>query len=395
MIGADRMIPVARLIARLNVGGPAIHTILLTQLLNPARFASTLITGTVSPSEGDMKYLADERGVTPCFIPELGREIRWQDDPIAFWKIFRLLRRIRPTIVHTHTAKAGMLGRVAAKLAGVPIIVHTFHGHVFHSYFSPRKTQFFLSIERTLAKFSDAIITISPKQRQEILGYGIGTPEKVRQIGLGLELQPFVECDRLRGTLRRELQVGDDVPLIGIVARLVPVKGHAYFLDAAHIVAQSFPNARFLMIGDGELRQELEAQADKLQIRRNVMFLGFRRDLPQIYADLDVIALSSLNEGLPVTLIEGLSAGKPAVATNVGGVGDLVQHGKSGLLVPSKESRALADALCDLLRRSPEERRQMGRIGRETVYPKYHIATLAQHIERLYDELLAARGISG
>ena len=342
-----------------------------------------------------MKYLADERGVTPCVIPELGREIHWQDDPIAFWKIFRLLRQIRPTIVHTHTAKAGMLGRVAAKLAGVPIIVHTFHGHVFHSYFSPRKTQFFLSIERTLAKFSDAIITISPKQRQEILGYGIGTSEKVRQIGLGLELQPFVECDRLRGMLRRELQVDDDVPLIGIVARLVPVKGHAYFLDAAHIVAQAFPNARFLIVGDGELRQELEAQADALQIRQHVIFLGFRRDLPHIYADLDVIALSSLNEGLPVTLIEGLAAGKPAVATNVGGVGDLVLHGKSGLLVPSKESRALADALCDLLRRSPEERRQMGRIGRETVYPKYHVATLAQEIERLYDELLAARGISG
>ena len=382
------MIPVVRMIARLNVGGPAIHTILLTKLLNPSRFSTTLVTGTVSPSEGDMSYLADEQGVTPLIIPELGREIRWQDDLIAFWKIFRLLRRIRPTIAHTHTAKAGMLGRLAAKLAGVPIIVHTFHGHVFHSYFSPRKTRVFIGIERFLARRTDVIITLSPKQREEILGYGIGQPEQVRAIGLGLQLQPFVECDRLRGALRRELGVGDDAPLIGIIARLVPVKGHVYFLEAAQIALNAFPNARFLIVGDGELRQELERQADALGIRRSVDFLGFRRDLPEIYADLDIIALSSLNEGLQVTLIEGMAAGKPVVASDVGGVGDLVQHGQSGLLSPPKESRALAENLCDALRRSPEERLRMGAIGRASVYPKYHITTLAQQIEAVYESLL-------
>lgn len=386
------MIPVIQILARLNIGGPAVYTILLTKLLDPSRYATTLVTGTVSPSEGDMSYLADEQGVTPLFIPELGREIRWQDDLIAFWKIFRLLRKIRPAIVHTHTAKAGMLGRLAAKLAGVPILVHTFHGHVFHSYFSPRKTQMFLAIERFLARFTDVIITLSPKQREEILGYGIGNPDNVRAIGLGLQLQPFVDCAGLRGGLRRELGVNEDAPLIGIIARLVPVKGHLYFLEAAQIVLRAFPNARFLIVGDGELRPELERQADALGIRRSVDFLGFRRDLAQIYADLDVVALSSLNEGLPVTLIEGMAAGKPVAASNVGGVGDLVQHGQSGLLTPPKDSRALAEGICDLLRRSPEERRRMGEIGRARVYPKYHITTLAQQIETVYESLLNRHG---
>jgi glycosyltransferase involved in cell wall biosynthesis len=381
-------IRVLRIIARLNVGGPAIHTILLTKLLSPERFASMLVTGMVSPSEGDMRYLAEEKGIAPYIIPELGREIRWRDDLTALWKLYRLMHTLRPTIVHTHTAKAGMLGRLAAKLAGVPIIVHTFHGHVFHSYFSPAKTRVFLQIERTLGAFSDAIITVSPKQRTEILDYRIGHPDKVQAIGLGLELDQFVHCECVRGTLRQELQVDAATPLIGIVARLVPVKGHTYFLEAAQHVLKTFPHARFLVIGDGELRDNLEQYANNLSIRSQIFFLGFRRDLLEIYADLDVVMLSSLNEGLPVTLIEAMSAGKPVVSANVGGVSDLVQHEQSGFLVPPKDSKRLAEGIIQMLSLSKDERVKMGMYGRNSVYPKYHITTLVKNIETLYERLL-------
>ncbi len=390
---ADK-IRVVRLIARLNVGGPAIHTILLTKLLTPERFASTLITGQVSPSEGDMRYLAEDLGVTPQIIPALGREIHWRNDLISLWRIYRLLRKLRPTIVHTHTAKAGMLGRLAAKLAGVPIIVHTFHGHVFHSYFSRRKTKFFLWIERILAKFTNAIITVSPKQRKEILSYQIGKPEKVHAVGLGLELQKFVNCEDLRAKLRQELKVDAETPMIGTAARLVPVKGLTYFLEAAKQVLETYPKARFVIVGDGELRDTLELYANKLQIPSHVHFLGWRRDLPEIYADLDLVVLSSLNEGLPVALIEAMAAGKPVVATQVGGVGDLVQHGRSGVLVPAKDSRALAEGMIQVLSLSNRERIAMGQAGRTSVYPKYHIDTLVKNIESVYEDLLGKKGIS-
>ncbi|MBD3307873.1 glycosyltransferase [candidate division KSB3 bacterium] len=393
MKDAPEPIRLLRIIARLNVGGPAIHTILLTKSLSAHGFASTLVAGRVSPSEGDMHYFAEEQGVQPHLIPELGREIHWRNDLVAFWKLYRLMRALRPTIVHTHTAKAGMLGRLAAKLAGVPVIVHTFHGHVFHSYFSRRKTRIFLEIERFLARLTDAIITVSPLQREEILGYRIGRPQQVHAIGLGLDLEQFVTCETCRGRLRTELALPADVPLIGIVARLVPVKGHTYFLEAARHVLNAHPEARFVIVGDGELRNALEQTAEESGIRSHVHFLGFRRDLPEMYADLDVVVLSSLNEGLPVTLIEALAAGKPVVAANVGGVADLVQHEQSGFLVPPKDSTALAQGICQLLALPEQQRIAMGQRGRSHVYPAYHVRTLVKNLDAVYRRMLSAKGL--
>ncbi len=387
-------IRVVRFVARLNVGGPAIHTILLTKFLSTSRFDSTLITGQISPTEGDMSYFAEEHGVVPQIIPELGREIQWRRDLIALWKMFRLLRKLRPTIVHTHTAKAGMLGRLAAKLAGVPCIVHTFHGHVFHSYFSPRKTRIFLEIERVLAHWTDAIITLSPAQRAEILSYRIGTPDKVQAIGLGLELQKFVACKKLRGKIRRELDIADETPLVGLIARLVPIKGLHYFLEAAASVLKHIPHAQFVIAGDGELREELEQLTRHLNILNNVHFLGFRRDLPEIYADLDLTVLSSLNEGLPVALIEAMASGTPVVSTDVGGVGDLIQPERSGILVPAKNSEALAAGIGNALALSPKKRREMGLSAQRSVYPKYHIDTLIHNIATLYENILMTKGAS-
>ncbi len=387
----DHRTKIVRIITRLNIGGPAIHAILLTRALQDDRFSSVLVSGYTAPSEGDMLDLAKARGVAPIMAPGLGREISPGSDLAVLWGLYRLLRRERPTIVHTHMAKAGTVGRLAARLARVPIVVHTYHGHVFHSYFGPVKTRLFVQIERSLSRVTDMILTVGEKQRGEILGYGIGTPVKMRVVPLGLELEPFVDTEGHRGQLSAELGLGPGAPLVGIVGRLVPIKGHGDFLQAARLVLNRMPGVRFLIVGDGELRDQLERQVDDLGIRDSVLFLGWRRDLPKVYADLDLVVLSSLNEGSPVALIEAMSAGRPVVATNVGGVGDVVTDGRDGLLVPARDPQALANAVCRLLS-AREDLGAMGSRGRESVYPKYSVERLVADIRTVYSDLVMTRG---
>jgi glycosyltransferase involved in cell wall biosynthesis len=318
-------------------------------------------------------------------IPSLGREISPKSDLQTLRQVLRLMRREKPHIVHTHTAKAGFVGRLAARIARVPVVVHTFHGNVFKGYFSPRKTKLFIAIEKNLARSTDAIIVLSEQQRDEILGLGIGRPEQYRVIPLGLDLSPFLQSENLRGQLRQELQVGE-APLIGIVARLVPIKAIHLLLEAAVQVLKTHPQAVFLIVGDGELRTELEQQARNLDIQNNVRFLGFRSDLPRLYADFDVSVLCSLNEGLPVAVIESLASARPVVATNVGGVADLIKHQETGWLCPSQDVNALAEGIRFVLE-DPTQAAQWGKAGRERVYPSLDIARLCSDLEKLYLEL--------
>jgi len=387
-----KKIKVVRIIARLNVGGPAIHTILLTQGLNPQRFSSILVKGTEDEYEGNMLDFALQKGIQPVLIPALQREVKLKKDWDAFWRIFSLIKREKPHIVHTHTAKAGALGRLAARLAGVPIIIHTFHGHTFYGYFSDREASRYIRIERFLSLFTDRIITVSHRGMMDLLKYRIAKPEKILHIPLGLELEKFLDCEKYRGNLRREfgLEAGD--LLVGIVARLVPIKGHTYFLEAARIVLEKRPEVKFLIVGDGELRKELEGYAEKLGIAGSVFWTGFRRDLPAVYADIDLVVLSSLNEGLPVAIIEAMSAAKPVVATDVGGVRELVQDGETGIIVPPEDSRALAGAIIEMLS-NPGRMEEMGRIARKLAYPKYSIKRLLTDIENLYEELIEKKKI--
>ncbi|HEY0074127.1 MAG TPA: glycosyltransferase family 4 protein [Abditibacteriaceae bacterium] len=384
---------VMRLIARLNIGGPAIHTTLLTERLNPARFQSQLVTGVEAENEGNMLELMGERGlngpIEPIIIPSLGREISPKSDLQTLREVLRLMRREKPQIVHTHTAKAGFVGRLAARMARVPVVVHTFHGNVFKGYFSPRKTKLFISIEKNLARSTDAIIVLSEQQRNEILGLGIGRAEQYRVIPLGLDLSPFLQSEKLRGELRQELQI-DSAPLIGIVARLVPIKAIHLLLEAAVQVLKTHPQAIFLIVGDGELRTALEQQSRDLNIQNNVRFLGFRSDLARLYADFDVSVLCSLNEGLPVAVIESLASARPVVATNVGGVGDLIKHQKTGWLCPSQDVNALAEGIRFVLE-NPTQSAQWGKAGRERVYPSLDIARLCGDLEKLYLELWEAK----
>jgi glycosyltransferase involved in cell wall biosynthesis len=381
-----------RAITRLNIGGPAIHTILLTRALNDGlAFESTLVAGTTAPHEGDMLDLARDKAVQPILLPALGREISPLDDLAALAKMVRLVRQVKPDVVHTHMAKAGTVGRLAARICGVPLIVHTYHGHVFHGYFSPTKTRLFLTIERALGLATNRIIVVGDGQRDEIASYGVAARDKLVPIRLGLELGQFLHAEQARGELRAELGIGSEVPLIGIVARLVPIKAHEVFFLAAKRVRAARPNAQFVLVGDGERRAELETMAAEMGLSDVVRFLGWRRDLQRVYADLDVVALTSRNEGSPVALIEALASARPVVSTAVGGVAEVVVNGQTGLTVPPGDPAAVAESILSLLS-DPALAERLGQAGRRHVYPRYDSSRLVDDVRNLYLRELAARG---
>ncbi|MCS6806077.1 MAG: glycosyltransferase [Acidobacteriota bacterium] len=412
-------IRVMRIIDRLNIGGPAKHVSWLTAGLNNERFQSVLITGIVPDGEGDMSYFADALGVKPIVIPEMSRELSWRDALVVL-KLLRQMWRIRPDIVHTHKSKAGATGRLAALLYRwlTPSalwlqprpcwVVHTYHGHTFHSYFGPARQWVFQMIERALARFcTDRIIVISQQQRREILEqFRIGQPRQFVVIPLGLDLDellqpPCATTDRLR-------QAPDEV-LIGIVGRLCEVKNHALFLDAAArlLADQSVANnnLRFVLVGDGHLRDRLQAHAQRLGIAERVMFAGFRRDALRLYADLDIVALTSLNEGTPLTLIEAMASGCAVAATEVGGVIDLMGARQTeqerfsvwehGVTARSQDAEGMARALRFLIEQ-PAMRRQMGQRGRAYVMSHLTKERLLSDMQAFYSELvgLSAEALS-
>ncbi len=378
-------IRVVRIIARLNIGGPAIHSTLLHERLNRDRFESTLVTGTEEAGEGNYLELHG-RTANVEIIPDLGREIRPLRDLQTLSRLVSLMRRIKPHVVHTHTAKAGAVGRAAAILAGVPAIVHTYHGHVLRGYFSPAKTAVYRGIERSLAWRTDRLLAVTTRVRDELIALGVGKASQYRAVPLGFDLAPLLAAERRRGELRAELGMGA-APLIGIVARLVPIKAHEVFLAAAAAVRQQVPAARFLVVGDGELRQTLEQQTAALGLTDAVRFLGWRADIDRLYADIDVVALTSRNEGSPVALIEAMAAGVPVVSTEVGGVADVVEHGVSGLLAPMDDAAGIATHILTLLA-DPVMRRTMGQHGRAKVAATYDAGRLVSDIETLYEDLI-------
>jgi glycosyltransferase involved in cell wall biosynthesis len=349
-----------------------------------------LVTGREGASEGSMRDLAAARQVTLADIPELGREIAPLADLVALRKLYGLMRRERPHIVHTHLAKAGFLGRIAARLAGVPVVVHTFHGHVFHGYFSPPKTRLFLAMERLGARLSSRIITSSPRLRDEIAGYGVASRAHIAVIPYGFELDAFAAPPQERGAFRRAQGIPAGAKLVGAVGRLVPIKNLPLLLEAAALARQQEPDLHVVFIGIGELRAELEARVRKLGMTGAVTFAGWQADLPRVYADLDAVVISSDNEGTPVTLIEAMAAGRPVIATRVGGVPDLIADGETGRLTPPGDKQALAAALLAVFT-EPERTAQMAEAARRTVLERYQAPRMIADTAQLYRELLAAK----
>lgn len=384
--GSD--IAVVRIIARLNVGGPALHTIYLSRLLE-STYPTLLVAGQVSDGEGDMTDIARAGGVNLHTVATLGREIRFGDDLRTLIALVRVLRKLRPSIVHTHTAKAGTIGRVAALLARVPIRVHTFHGHTFHGYFSPRKTRVFLFIERVLSRFTTCVVTISASQRDDIVTrYRVCAPEKVRVIPLGLDLERFkpVRTRQARNDFRREIGAGD-ATVVTIVGRLVPIKNHDLYLDAAERIARSGRRCLFVIVGGGSESARLQASARARGL--SVLFLGWRDDLEAVYAGSDIVALTSLNEGTPLCLIEALAAGCAVVATDVGGVADVLEQGAFGLLSPSQDADAFAANLARLID-DAELRRAMAMRSGDSIRERYDLSRLVRDMSALYQDLEAA-----
>lgn len=401
---------ILRIIARLNVGGPARHVVWLTERLNNEEFESVLIAGTVPEGEEEMTYVADAHGVQPLFIEEMSRELSVQD-VISLVKIFREIRRQKPDIIHTHTAKAGTVGRTAALLYKLVTpgtrrvrVVHTFHGHVFHSYYGPLKTRIFVTIEKLLARLAtDKVVVISPQQFHEIHEQvGIGRRDQFEIIPLGIDLTPFANSNEKRRAFRAECGVKDDEVLVGFVGRLTEIKDVSLYLEiAARGHQYDGPvKLRFAVIGDGHLRPRLEEEAKNLGIGDWILFLGNRTDIDTVYAGLDIVALTSRNEGTPLSLIEAMAARRPVISTIVGGVRDLL-----GATVDERDGFRICERGIGIDSRSPAEftkgliylaenerlRESLAERGRAFVETEYSKEKLVNNIAQLYRTLAARK----
>jgi glycosyltransferase involved in cell wall biosynthesis len=394
--GAGR-IRVLRVIARLNMGGPALHVAHLTAGLEERGYRTTLVAGQLARGEGSMAFVADDLGVPIETISELHREISLLRDLSAVAKLARLVRRERPHILHTHTAKAGAIGRLAAILAGdarPPIVLHTFHGHVLRGYFDPLRTAGFRALERLLARHATALIAVSPQVRDDLVSLGVAPPESFAVVRLGIPLSSRVAAGEAeRAELRRLLGLSADRFTVGWVGRMTGIKRTDDVLLALRRLRERGVDAALCMVGDGPDRTHVERRAKELGVARHCFFLGYQDDVAPFFAAFDAFLLPSGNEGTPVTAIEALAAATPVVATNVGGVPDVVRDGVDGFLVEAGDVEGLAERL-ERLALDPELRRRLGEAGRARVLPRYAVERLVDDVDRLYRSLLAAKGLA-
>jgi glycosyltransferase involved in cell wall biosynthesis len=383
-----RPVRVLRVIARLNVGGPALHVTYLARGLAERGYETTLVAGDVARGEESMAFVAERAGVDVVSLPGLSRELSPVRDALAAWRLARIIRAVQPDVVHTHTAKAGAVGRAAALLAGRrPVVVHTFHGHVLRGYFGRLGTLLFRAIETVLARVSDRLVAVSPEVRDELVGLGVAPASKFSVIRLGIELEPRVSFDGDAGEIRRRHGIAAEAFVIGWFGRMTAVKRTDDLLSMLADVRERGIDALLLLVGDGDDRPRLEQRAHDLGLARSCLFLGYQEDVAPWYAVCDAVVLTSASEGTPVTIIEALAAGRAVVATNVGGVPDVVDEGETGFLVRPGDTHAFAERL-EILARDPERRGQMGREGRERMLSRYAVERLVDDVDALYRELL-------
>ena len=389
---------IARIITRLNIGGPAIQAARLTTLLEARGYHTCLVHGRLGRDEGDMSDLVATHADV-VHLPTLQRPIALLDDLRTLVRLFRVLRSFRPSIVHTHMAKAGLLGRLAATAYNATRgssprarLVHTYHGHVLEGYFRPFVSRTFMTFERLMSRVTDRIVAVSPAVRRELVDtFRIGSAAQYRVIPLGFDLTPFAAIDaRARADARRALDLASNAAVVATVGRLTAIKQPHLFLEVIARIAPTNPHVVGVIAGDGELRDELHARAAALGIADRVRWLGWRRDLPTIYAATDVFLLTSRNEGTPVALIEAMAAGVPGVSSDVGGVRDVIDSADAGAVIPFGDVAALAAAV-DRLLQDADLRRRTGLHARARVLEKYSIDRLVRDIDAMYRELLSER----
>jgi glycosyltransferase involved in cell wall biosynthesis len=391
---------ILRIANRFNLGGPTFNVAYLTKYL-PDQYETLLIGGDREENEASSSHILADIGIEPIIVPEMKREISLGVDMAAYRAIEKIIDDFKPDIVHTHASKPGAIGRLAAHNRKVPVIVHTFHGHYFHSYFNKLKTNMFKQIERSLAKRTSKIIAISEIQKHELsIEHKIAPPDKFEVIPLGFDLDRFrTDTKEKRLSFREEFNIQPDEVAIGIIGRLVDVKDHRYFLRLArHVLDNTSKKVRFFVVGDGEMRQELEDFCREMSIEFNaypdynpvnapLTFCSWRNDIDRINAGLDIVVLTSKNEGTPVSLIEAQASGTPVISTNVGGVENVVEHGVTGFLAEPSDELKMAENLITLVEDKPL-RVQMSNYGWGHVGARFHYSRLTADMDRLYQQLL-------
>lgn len=387
----DKKIKVVRIINRFNLGGPTFNATFLTRFLSD-EFETTLIGGVPDKGETNSLHILKEYGIKPIVLPEMSRAINISQEYRAYKKIKKILKEIQPDIVHTHASKAGLLGRMAAFSLRIPVVVHTFHGHVFHSYFGKFKTTFFKQIERYLAKKSTGIIAISALQKHELADvHKIVNQEKIKVIPLGFDLQKFQEGRiEKREAVRAQYKLSDDEVAITIIGRLAPIKDHDYFLNVIEEVLKQTPQEiKVFIVGDGSEKNHIEDRVNKLNeaYPNRIMMTSWILDIATFIQGMDIVCLTSKNEGTPVSLIEAQAAGIPVISTDVGGVRDAMDDGKSGFVVKRENIETYIKNL-RLLIEDDKLREKISIFGQKNATEKFGYQRLVLEMEDYYKELL-------
>jgi glycosyltransferase involved in cell wall biosynthesis len=384
-------IRVLRVVARLNMGGPTLNVSYLSRGLVERGYDTTLVAGQLARGEDSMAFEAERLGIEVVQLAELHRDLSPRYDTVAVRRLIREIKRVRPHIVHTHTAKAGAVGRMAALLAGdarPPVIVHTFHGHVLRGYFDPVRTEFFRETERMLARHTTRLIAVGPEVRDDLVALGVAPPEKFSVIRLGIELDERVGDGSAGAKLRRLFGIPAERFVVGWIGRMTGIKRVPDVLATFKRLIDLGVDGQLVLVGDGPERDALEQRAHELGIARRTLFAGYQTEIAPYFDLFDALLLPSANEGTPVVAIESLAARTPVVATRVGGVPDVVYDGTDGFLAEVGDVDALAGHLAELAR-DPELRARFGAAGRERVLPRYRVSRLIDDMDALYRELLA------
>jgi len=378
---------VIHIITRLDKGGSAENTFLTLKGLDKSRYEVSLIAGPVDDPSQDRRDQIEESGVRYIQVPQLRRNIHLFYDFTALLKIYRFLKREKPDIIHTHTSKAGLLGRLAARLARVPSIIHTPHGHVFFGYFGALKTRMFILFEKLASRITDKIVALTPREKTDYLSYKVTQKDKLVVIPSGIELHKYQHAPREeRSKLRKELGIAEHSAVVGTAGRLVPVKGPQFLLQAFKQVISEHPETYLVFAGDGPLRKSLEKNAVDMDLAKDIIFAGWRDDMARVLSVFDIFCLPSLNEGMGRVLVEAMALGKPVVASDVGGIPDLIIPGKNGFLVPPRNPGELSRQILFLIK-NREEAAKMGRTGKEMV-SAFSDEIMVKKIAELYEKAL-------
>ncbi|MBU1863221.1 MAG: glycosyltransferase family 4 protein [Candidatus Omnitrophica bacterium] len=375
------------IITRLDRGGTTDYIIETIASLDRERYQTMLVYGHTNDPDGQIKKRLHEKNIRCFCIDELQRELNLWKDTIAFLRLYSIIKKEKFDIVHTHSSKAGIVGRWAAWIAGTKYIVHTPHGHIFYGYFGTVVTKVFIYIERLTGLITDKIITLTQIGKEDHIRFKIARAEKFIPIYSGIEVSRFRNTHVDPLLIRKKMHIPPDTPVIGTVSRLTYIKGNAFLIDALSLVIQTYPQTLLLVIGDGEERNSLEDKVQQLGLVDNVRFLGFRDDVFELLHALDIFVLASLNEGLGKAILEAMACGKPVIASRTGGVPEVVRDGVTGILVPPGDSESLARTLLSLMG-NKEKAQELGMKGKEMVSDVFSVKRMIENIDDVYKRLI-------